>query len=150
VAEFKFSLESLKKYREQRLLLAKKDMAHINSKYNDILLQIERCHSESRDSLADALLVGTNVSELLLGAALHESSVQRRCALDEELKQISKDLEKHREWVTHLSRELKAVERLEEKQRERHNKKAQTIEKRKIDSWVAERWSRSPVRGGGR
>jgi flagellar biosynthesis chaperone FliJ len=40
---------------------------------------------------------------------------------------------------------LKAVEKLEERQRERHNKEILTKEKQAMDAWVAERWGRSPM-----
>ncbi len=143
---FKFRLEALKKYREQRLLLAKKDMALVNARLGDVLEKIEHNIKEESESLADALGAQKSAAVMMLGATLHESARSRRHKLSEEKARIEKELEKHRDWVTHLSRELKAVEKLEEKLRERHEKALQEQEKKKMDSWVAERWSRSPAR----
>lgn len=143
--KFKFSLDALMKYREQRLLMAKRDLATVNARYNKILEKIDSCNKEAKSALSDALSIGTSAADFLLGASLHGSALLYRSSLEDELAQVSKDLEKHREWVTHLSRELKAVEKLEEKQRDRHESEAEKKEKHEMDDWVSERWGRFPV-----
>lgn len=143
--KFKFGLEALKKYRDQRLLLAKRDLAEVNARYNELLNKIESCDGEAHQSLGDALKISSSAAFMLMGASLHGAAMQMKRALGGELETVQKELERHREWVTHLSRELKAVEKLEEKQRERHDKEVLTKEKQAMDSWVAERWTRSPM-----
>lgn len=143
--KFKFSLDSLRKYRDQRLLMAKRDMAVANASFNAVQEKIANCDREAKASLEDALNVGNSAASFLLGASMHGSALLYRKNLVEELAQSSKELEKHREWVTHLSRELKAVEKLEEKQRERYDAEILTKEKQSMDEWVAERWGRSPM-----
>ena len=143
--KFVFALESLKKYREQRLLLAKRDLAQVNARYNEIQAKIENCAIEAKNALADALNIGARAADFLMGATLHESARAMKKALAEELVGADAERTRHQEWVTHLSRELKAVEKLEERQRERHDKEVLTKEKRHMDSWVAERWKRSPM-----
>jgi len=143
--KFKFTLETLKKYRAQRLLLAKKDLALINARFNDLMLRIEVCNTEAKLALDDALTVGKRAMDFLLGASLHESARLAKKNLSGELELVQKELDRHQEWVTHLSRELKAVEKLEERQRERYNKEIVTKEKQNMDAWVAERWGHSPM-----
>lgn len=143
--KFKFSLETLKKYRAQRLLLAKKDLALINARFNDLMLRIDACNQEASSALDDALTVGKRAMDFLMGATLHESARLVKKTLSSELEIVQKELDRHQEWVTHLSRELKAVEKLEERQRERHNKELSMKEKQAMDSWVAERWGHSPM-----
>jgi flagellar export protein FliJ len=143
--KFKFSLESLKKYREQRLLLAKRDMAQVSARHSEISIRIQNCENEARNALGDALSVGSTAAAFLMGASLHEGALAMKKTLAEELQLVEKELVRHQEWVTHLSRELKAVEKLEERQRERHNKEILTKEKQAMDAWVAERWGRSPM-----
>ncbi|MEO5667255.1 MAG: flagellar export protein FliJ [Bdellovibrionota bacterium] len=143
--KFKFGLEALKKYRDQRLLLAKRDLAQVNARHNEIISKIESCDHEARESLGEALNITKNAANFLMGASLVESALQMKKSLTGELATVAKELERHREWVTHLSRELKAVEKLEQRQRERHDKEILTKEKQAMDSWVAERWGRSPL-----
>lgn len=142
---FKFSLESLKKYRKQRLLLAKRDLAQVNARHNDLLNRLEACELEAHAALGDALSVGSTAANFLMGARLHESALSMKKSINEELGLARKELERHQEWVTHLSRELKAVEKLEERQRSRYDKEILTKEKQSMDAWVAERWGRSPM-----
>jgi hypothetical protein len=72
--KFKFSLESLKKYREQRLLLAKRDMAQVSARHSEISIRIQNCENEARNALGDALSVGSTAAAFLMGASLHEGA----------------------------------------------------------------------------
>jgi len=138
---FKFKLDSLKKYREHRLLSAKKDMAEVLSRLAEIESQIKNSAIEARASMERAYdFSHGNVGLLTLEASLLGGELSKKRQFQEDLQRVEAELEKHREWVAHLAKELKAVDKLEEKQRERHDSTIEMREKRGMDAWVAERW----------
>lgn len=144
---FRFRLDALKRYREQRLLSAKKDMALVLSRISEIENNIRRCDEEAVGAIGASYDFSRgSAAVLIMGAQLLNTELRRKRQLEEEHKLAEKELEKHREWVAHLAKELKAVEKLEERQKERHKSHLAMREKRAMDAWVAETWSQKKLR----
>lgn len=141
---FTFKLEALKRHRERKLLLAKKDFAVLTAELSDLDEGLKKFSAQRRESLADAFEAGELSSGLLLSLDAYrvEAAQASLRELQEKKVFLSREHEKHREWVAHLSKELRAVEKLEEKQKERFEAAQKTREKRQEDSWVAENWTR--------
>lgn len=141
---FSFKLEALKKHRERKLLLAKKDFAVLTAELTDLEAGLDEFAKQRKESLADAFEAGEMSTGLLLSLDAYrvEAAQSKLQDLRERKSFVGREHEKHREWVAHLSKELRAVEKLEEKQRERFETEQKIREKRKEDSWVAENWTR--------
>lgn len=141
---FEFKLEALKKHRERKLLLAKKDFAVLAAELSDLEEGLNKIFSQRKESLADAFEQDNVTTGMLLSLDAYrvEAANSKAKELQEKKAFVSREHEKHREWVAHLSKELRAVEKLEEKQRERYEAEQKTREKRQADSWVAENWTR--------
>lgn len=147
---FKFKLESLKKARNNKVLAAKKDLAIVLNKINQIESNLKKVNEESRESIDGANNLTQNSGlALLMGTTLLRGQIHKKAALLEELKIAEADLKKHQEWVTHLSKELKAVEKLEEKQQQQHNELQKLREKKTLEAWVVEQWSYKKESGAG-
>jgi len=144
MAKFKFPFESLKKYRENRLLTARKEMVLVQTQINALTQRQE----ESKQWRGNILETSKNISfdPMQLGYMNligHESLRVRQ--LEEKILALNEELERHRSWVTHLGRELKIIEKLEEKKAAEFTEQEKLKEKRFIDGWVAERWSHTKV-----
>lgn len=134
--KFKFQLDALKRYRENRLLVARKELLRVEASIFEASSNLRRAFAERAD------LVGGSAPASLrtLYAGLAESETARIRKIESEIKQLEEERERHARWVTHLGKELKAIEKLEEKRREAHDAELRLSEKKFMDSWVAERW----------
>ncbi len=136
---FKFRLESLKKFRDRRLLVAKKDLLEVESRRQDLLAEIERVSEERRSVLG--WNNGVNFGEALYLGGLPSAQGQKISEIRSRIQKIDEEIERHRSWVAHLSKELRAVERLEEKKRQIFDENTKRLERRFQDGWVVERWT---------
>jgi flagellar export protein FliJ len=138
VAKFKFRLESLKTFRDQKLQAAKKELAILLEQHRSVLQNHRRCFEQQRIALEE------REASLMSGALVQDDPVAslrlKESRLRSELSRLESEIERHQKWLTHLGRELKVVEKLEEKQRAEFESKQLLKEKRRMDSWVAERW----------
>jgi flagellar export protein FliJ len=138
VPQFKFRLESLKRFRDNRLLVARRDMAIVLAQVQAVESEILAA-SKERAQLFD---LDTAASFERGFKGLIDSATTKIKQLESKLGEHKVELERHRSWVAHLGRELKIVEKLEEKKREEFLNSERLKEKRLVDSWVAERWVR--------
>jgi hypothetical protein len=140
MAKFKFQLDSLKKFRERRLLVAKKDFLEVEGRRQDLLKEIKNAEAERLSVLGWSQDIG--VGSLYLGTLSYGQS-RKIQDLGEKIQKVDAEIERHRSWVAHLSKELKAVERLEEKKRQIFDDEKKRQERRFQDGWVVERWAQS-------
>jgi flagellar export protein FliJ len=141
VAKFKFRLASLKKYRETRLLMARKELIQVESQ----IFELQQDARRAAGNRADLLHEGNgNISLAMrqLNADLVATETQRIGRLEKELLRLEEERARHARWVVHLGRELKAIEKLEERKREAFESEQRLAEKRTMDNWVAEHWGR--------
>ncbi len=145
MAKFEFSLETLKKYREKKLLTARKDLAAIEAE----LSKLRGAKTMAQEGLKDSVQAshprvgqGT-MAHLGLYSSISESQHALLRSVDVEIKRVETDAERHRNWVAHLGKELKAVEKLEEKKRVAWELNEKKADRRRADGWVAERWTRN-------
>lgn len=141
--KFSFRLEPLRKFREQRLLAARREMMTVQGALVDAA-------DARRKAFADraALLEIDDLSERARSAALVQSVTLHIAQLHQKIRELEEDFERHRRWVAHLGTELKAIEKLEERQRTQFEDGERLKEKRQADRWVAENWSRGRVAAG--
>jgi flagellar export protein FliJ len=146
---FQFKLRALKKYREQRLLSAKKDLALVESRCQELKNSIQNIFDEDHKTLGEsAAMLETNLSTVLMNSDFLEINLKRKKQATEALRLAEGERNKHQEWVSHLAKELKAVEKLEEKQFKRYLAELSLQEKRAMDAWVAERWTHNANSSG--
>ncbi len=134
--KFKFKLGALKRFREARLLNARKDLVAIEARIHDHAV-VAKAARANRAQLATETM---NAAEMALNALLIESESQRVRIADGAIKVLQDERERHARWVAHLGMELKAIEKLEARQQERHDADIRLGEKRSMDSWVSGRW----------
>jgi len=141
--KFRFKLDALKKYRERRLLVAKKDMMEVESRRMQV---VEKSNLATQERSSALGFDPADVKMLPLLGMLVTGQNQKIEQFQKQLEEIDKELERHRSWVAHLSKELKAVEKLEEKKRQAFDEDMKKLERRFQDAWVVERWgiSRDP------
>ncbi len=147
---FKFPLEVLKKYREQKVLLAKRELADLRGEQYRLEEHIKTIQKGRFDTMASCFSNdGRSTGALLkFESFVVSGSTEKISDLKEKKAFLDDEVEKHREWVAHLSKELKAVEKLEEKQRRRHDENQKRLEKRADESWVVENWERLKEKRG--
>ena len=145
MAKFVFRLESLKKFREHRLLVARKEMIFVEQKLLNKKSERARMQ-ESLQSLLDENVLCQNVDMMRLSADLIAGITEQSRQCDREIIDVENELERHQRWVTQLGRDLKILEKLEEKKLLEWKHAEQLKEKRQIDAWTVERWPREQAK----
>ncbi|MBS1982983.1 MAG: hypothetical protein JST16_02325 [Bdellovibrionales bacterium] len=138
--KFVFRLAALKRYRENRLLIARKDLIAVETRLHDLTAALRHAYAERSDLIGTETTDAAQAGLRLVYSDLIQSETIRIRTLEMGIKKVEEERERHARWVTHLGRELKAIEKLEERQREAHDQEMMMIEKRASDGWVAERW----------
>jgi hypothetical protein len=138
--KFKFSLDVLKRYRESRLNSAKKELAAAESLVFDLSRQLRQASIDRSDFIHQSINHQTaGVDQVSSQMILVETLRIRKT--EDALKQAEEERDRHTRWVQHLGRELRAIERLEEKKLDIHNEDMRLQEKKLVDGWVAEHWT---------
>ena len=138
--KFVFKLEALKRFRENRLLMARKDLVAIENNIHELAMAVRKAVEDR--GLALSSTENTNdVSWMTLNSHLASAETRRIWILNRQIQLLEQDRERHARWVTHLGRELKAIEKLEEKKKDQFDAEQRLREKRSMDTWVAERWT---------
>jgi len=133
MAKFVFALESLKRHRNQRLLVAKKEMSFVEGRLQDLHLELRRALEIRSGLLSSELMIGQYA-----GAASYKMQVVER-----EIANAEEELARHKSWVLHLGKELRVVEKLEEKKKAAFESALKLQEKRAEDDWVTMSWGRN-------
>lgn len=140
MAKFVFRLDSVKKFRENRVLLAKKELLRLES---ELLGNRNQMRDTVDERSADIDGSQRKVSAMRF-AQLHADFVvmhsEKIVRVESEIQRLEEEVERQRRWLTHVGQELKILEKLEQKQREQFDARERTLEKRKMDAWVVERW----------
>ena len=142
MAKFEFKLAPLRKFRENRLLAGRRELAEVQAKLMEL---VERQRKAVEDRAA--LLGATNIEDAIRSSTLVETETARIRDLQAQIRAAEEDFDRHRRWVAHLGAELKAIEKLEEKKRAEFESELRLRDKRLADAWVAERWSRTKASG---
>ena len=142
MASFVFKYEAMKKYRLHRLLVAKKELAQIEENLHGLKRARNEALSERGEAIEASVKVQARVADFIWYPQLVEIQGKRIALLDEQIKHIEVEFERHARWVAQLGQELKIVEKLEERQRAAFEFEEKMREKRRADRWVAERWQR--------
>lgn len=139
MARFVFRLQTVKKLREDRLTRARRDFGELQGKLNKILDDLDRT-LKSREDLLECT---SSAIEIGLHGSLIETQGAKAALLRQEIVVLEKEIERHRSWVAHLGKELKIIEKLEEKAKAAFDEQERLREKKIQDAWVVERWSRN-------
>jgi flagellar export protein FliJ len=141
VSKFKFSYETLIRFRETRLLLAKKEMFVVEAEIRQISDEISKCLSNRKTLIEESQdTASKNVDQIQLAADLVESQSKKIKILTHRLLSAEKELDRHKNWVAHLGRELKIIEKLKEKQKEKFEHENRLRETKTADGWVSQDW----------
>ena len=132
---FQFRLEAVLKVRRQRRdhcrRLFAEQLRHVQQQERRLVDLHEQVRTESRARRSDALQAELDMS-LLRSRQYYVGHLQRTIEGQEvELEGLQRELEERRETLVGASRELKVIEKLRERQWERHGKAAsrrETIE----------------------
>ena len=145
MAKFIFSLDSLKKLRSHRMSIAKREFTRIQAQVFSLQDQIEKLKFERRQSLGE-------ISDSMIGSGtvngmsfLISSISDKMKILEAKIEDLAPDVERHRRWMVEASRELKAIEILEEKRKQEFLFEQDKKEKRRIDQWSSESFARKMV-----
>jgi flagellar export protein FliJ len=139
--KFKFSLSSLMLVRHHRLMMAKREAMFAEDQLSDLKRQIDNAKNSRNlalDELPASINSGGSVKVL---SYLVESETARITMLDQKVVPKEAEVERHRRWVAELAKELKALEKLEEKQRKAHEEEMKVQERRIGDRWASERFA---------
>ncbi len=141
--KFKFRLETLGRFRALKEDMAKRDFAAALSRYHAELARLEALHMEEVRAirgLREVLSVDFRAEEMKMWAD------RRAClAVDVETQRLVVHrahlfLEEKREAMTEAMKERKAVDRLREKQRARHDYEMERLEQGFLDEVGASRF----------
>lgn len=137
--KFKFSLETLLSYKDQVLDREKNDLAALNLQRadaielkNQILEEIKRRHDEFNDNAAK----GISAMEMAMFAAYQDVLKMRAEDTEKEIARLDMEIEKQLGVVTEASKDVKSLEKLEEKQLEDYNFRAAKADERFIEEYV--------------
>ncbi len=139
--KFKFTYDSLIKYRESRLLMAKKELFKVESDYRKLLDARDSAVKNRTELLEAQRNSKTHVSALQLFSDLIGSETTKFRKLSDEMLSLEKEVDRHKNWVAHLGRELKIIERLKEKRKIAFEKEKKIREQKEIDNWVSQEWT---------
>jgi len=141
VSKFKFNYETLIRFRETRLLLAKKEMFVVEAQIRQISDEITKCLSNRKTLIEESQnTASNNVAQITLAADLVDSQSKKIKILTHKLLSSEKELDRHKNWVAHLGRELKIIEKLKEKQKEKFENENRIRETKVADGWVSQDW----------
>ncbi len=143
VANFKFRLEFLRKYRKDVLTKAQKESSALNSELLLSKNRLSECVKQREEMLTYISKNPHEIGLVKLFSEIVKTETVKMTLINAEIEKVSKEVERHRKWVEHLHRELKVVENLKEKQKEIFDFEEKKRERKQIDGWVVERWKRS-------
>ncbi len=145
---FRFAFDSLKKMRFNKLLVARKELVEVEDKLRMVLeehLKTAISRTELFDDRDSGIL---SAGRLQLTMDMVQSQTQKMYRLEKHILTFQEEVERHRNWVAHLGKELKIVEKLEENQKNAFEAAERTKEKRMSDRWVSERWAGKMAQNG--
>ncbi len=147
MAKFKFNYETLIRYRETKLLLAKKDMFQVESQIRQISDNMNKCLEDRKILIGESHDTDNKtVNQIQMAAELVDSQTRKIKLLTHEMLTLEKELDRHKNWVAHLGRELKIIEKLKEKQKEKWENEARSQETKSTDDWVSQDWIQKMIR----
>jgi len=148
MAKFQFRLEPMKKYRENRLLMGRKDLARLENQLADLTARKKHLEQQRSDLVQEVRAIEHSWADAHLAAELVPLQETRIAGVVREMKFLEDEIERQRRWVAQLGQELRVVEKLEQKQKEAFEAEQVLKEKRRLDGWVAERWRPTPDDSG--
>lgn len=145
-SKFVFNLAALKKLRTHRLNIAKKEYLRIQSLLYSYEDQIRNLKMQREQTLGEAIEKKSTSSSVNGMAYLIQGVSAKINLIEEKIKEMQPDLERHHRWMVEASRDLKAIEILENKRFEEHKKEELRKEKRQSDQWASESVARAMAR----
>ncbi|MCL2053618.1 MAG: flagellar FliJ family protein [Oscillospiraceae bacterium] len=136
---FEFSLNKLKSYKNQVLDREKDALAFLRQQQQ--LLEEERSESirrltESNEEYKRQSMQGLNVVQIQVFKGFHKSLSDRITELEEAIKRAEFKVQQQVRVVVEATKEVKTLEKLEEKQLEEYKFKAAKAEEKFIDEFV--------------
>ncbi len=89
---------------------------------------------------------GGTIEAMQLAADLVDSQSRKLKILTHQILAEEKELDRHKNWVAHLGRELKIIEKLKEKQKEKWENEARIRDTKKTDEWVSQDWVQKMIK----
>lgn len=140
-SKFRYQLESLKKLRELKLVMAKADFAAVSADLSACDQKIVNAKNNVRELIGDQRQ-SDDISHVKLFSHLSETEHDRIELEMEKRKVLQADFDRHSAFVAFLRSELKAVERHEENQKELFHKEQEKTLSKSIDEIISIMWNR--------
>ncbi|NCN28577.1 hypothetical protein GW915_13515 [bacterium] len=121
---------------------AQKDFSDLNLRHRQLEQRMSDALGNRMTLLDDISKCQKDIGKVKLFSDLISTESRKMKMIELEISKQSEDLERYRSWVEHLHRELKVVENLENKQRAEFEEAKQKKDRKAVDGWVVERWSR--------
>jgi flagellar biosynthesis chaperone FliJ len=145
MAAFKFALQGLKKFRNHRLLNARRELLVVDDRIRRIKEAIQIAQQEKSELIGDSQNF-KNLSLALAAPHIMRGRELKISGFREDLQELEKERERYQAWVTEMGRELKVVEKLEQKKRDAFVTAEKMKEKRVVDGWASENETRKRMR----
>lgn len=138
--KFQFTLEKLLDYKDQVLEKEKNDLAYLHAEKNSALEhkeELEQYMKEAQDDFNFRAQKGISPMEMFMFKEYHNTL---RLSIEDTTREIEKleaSIEKQTGVVTEASKDVKSLEKLEEKQLEEYNHAAAKENEQFIDEFVS-------------
>lgn len=137
--KFQFTLGKLLDYKGQILDKEKNDLAALNAQKAETVEQIYKLNQavkQAQDEFNQKAQKGISPMEMTLFTGYHKSLRLRIEEAEKSLKKLELDIEKQTGVVAEASKDVKSLEKLEEKQLEDYNFRVQKSEEQFIEEYV--------------
>jgi flagellar export protein FliJ len=143
---FEFSMNKLKGYKTQVLDREKDALAYLRRQRQ--LLEDEKADnirqlSESNDEFNAQSTLGLNVMQIQVFKSFHKALSDKITELEESITRAEFKVQQQLRIVVEATKEVKTLEKLEEKQLEEYNSAAAKLEERFIEEFVLNRTYRA-------
>jgi flagellar FliJ protein len=145
---FKFRLEDVRALRERAESTAKGDLAESLSSLEDgesALHRAQLARDAARGSLRDRAQAGVSGEELMAASAYLDHTERSRRAAGLDLGRREADVEARRDALVLASRERELLERLKDRRRAEHTRRAIRIENAALDEMAVSRHRRGGI-----
>lgn len=145
---FEFPLEALRRHKTYTLNHAKKEFLAIQNKILEKTESLKTMLAQKTELMTQEALHKKTLPSLAMQPLLLDMQRKRIDNIGREILALEEELERHRRWLSEINKELKALDKLEEKQHQRWEKAKNRKEQNQRDAWVTIQWSRRSDVGG--
>lgn len=137
-AKFVFNLEVLKRLRKHRVGIAKREYLKIQARVFSLEDEIANLRLQISQTLGDSNAHMAKTGQVNGMSFLLQKASDKIKIIEEKISDLQPDVERHRRWMVEASRDLKAIELLEDKRKSEFDHQVLKREKRQMDQWASE------------